>query len=91
MSESAYLILAGCLIVLGIMLLRCQKRDGFKPNKQEQEKRANELILHSSSIKDGLTNAKQAMPWIDPITYEDARKLLRQDNYNKTSIMQILD
>lgn len=90
MSEATYLILVGCLVVLGIMLIKCQNRDGFKPDRQEQGKRANELMMHSSSIKDGLVNAKQAMPWIDPVTYEDARKLLRQNNYNKPSLMQIL-
>lgn len=90
MSDVPYLLLVGCLIMLCIMLFKCQTRDGFKPNREEQERRADELIKHSTSIKDGLINARQVMPWIDPITYEDARKLLRQNNYNKSTIMQIL-
>jgi hypothetical protein len=90
MSGVTYLILAGCLVVLGIMLIKCQKHDGFKPNRQEQEKRANELVSNIKHVKDGLTNAKQVMPWIDPVTYEDVRKLLRQNNYNKSTIMQVL-
>lgn len=86
-----YLLLAGCLVVLGLMLIKCQKRDSFKPNRQEQEHRADELLKNATHIRDGLSSAKKVMSWIDPITYEDARQLLRKNKYTKSDIMQILN
>jgi hypothetical protein len=82
-----------CLVILVIVLIRClNKQEGFeqRPSMVEKEKYVNQLLSHTSTINQGLSTTQVVMPWIDAVTYEDSRTLIREGKFNKQNIMAIL-
>ena len=47
------------------------------PSKEEIKKYTAEIIQNKPLFNRNLYDAQDAMPWLDPVTYEDARHLVR--------------
>lgn len=82
------------LIILLIILWNRRNRfacEGFesKPTEEQIGKFTNEMIEHRDAFR-SLKDAKNKMPWIDAITFEDARMLKLGNKFNKENLSQIL-
>lgn len=86
------LILIGVFVLICIVLMYCySKREGLssRPNDKEKEKYAEELYANQKVFRGGFTEVRRRMPWLDPVTYEDARSLLRNGSFTKQNLMAI--
>ena len=65
--------------------------EGFdsKPSREQALRMAEQMSAHKDKF-DSLDGARRHMPWIDAITYEDGRRLIRDGNFNKQNILNIL-
>ncbi len=86
------------LAIFGILLIVCYKyrmhnRSLFtnKPTKIEADLYTQQIIRNKNVFDTNLYEAKEKMPWIDAITYEDIRKLIRENNFNNKTILSALN
>jgi hypothetical protein len=89
-----YIALICCILVLLFLLMNCKnKKDGFdsKPSELQKQKFTDEIIKNRSDFVSDMYSAREKMPWLDAITYEDVRNLIRENNFNKESILNILN
>jgi predicted Zn-dependent peptidase len=65
--------------------------EGFiqKPNASDISYMAETMAQNRDKFKN-LNTVKQHMPWMDAVTYEDSRQLIRGGNFTKQNIMKIL-
>ena len=81
------------LLILLLAVLLMPKRDcmtGGKPSNGQVIKYTNDMLKNQHVFIGGtLYEAKEKMPWIDPIIYEDARNLARQNKLNRESLSGI--
>lgn len=81
-----------CVLLLVLLWLKCSKNtDGFesKPNRAQADHMAEVMLSNQDKFRT-LESAKEFMPWIDAITYEDCRRLIREGNFTKQNILTIL-
>jgi hypothetical protein len=81
-----------CLLLLSLLWLKCSKNtDGFesKPSQMQADHMADVMLSNKDEFRT-LESAKKFMPWIDAITYEDCRRLIREGNFTKQNILTIL-
>ena len=89
-----FIALVCCIIILLFLLLRCwNKKDQFasRPTETQKQKFADDILANPVEFQSNMYAVKRKMPWIDAITYEDTRKLIRENNFNKDSILNILN
>jgi hypothetical protein len=69
----------------------CVEAFSTKPNHAQVSKYTSEMLTNKQvfSPSSSMTDAKTAMPWIDPIIYEDARELYRKNKLSTDSISKI--
>ncbi len=78
--------------VLLLMVLICHhkkaERSGFvsKPTEAEIAKYGGEIIKNQHLLQVGFSEAKNAMPWMDAVVYEEARDLARKNKLNSSSV-----
>ena len=82
------------IIVLFIILLwdfNCKEALTTKPNDAEKQKYINEILNNKKIFNNRHTyySAKEKIPWMDAIIYEDVRQLVRQNNLNKNSVNNV--
>ena len=80
-----------CILVWLVALMR-SGRSGFesRPSNTQATQYASELVANQAAIMEGMTSARQKMHWIDSITYEDARRLIADNNLNQTTALKII-
>jgi hypothetical protein len=85
-----------CLLIIVLLLwfLYMSSTEGMmtKPKEEEKKMMAHQ-IYGAKEIFDNnqtLDNAKNKLPWLDNVTYEDARNLHRKDQFNVSNLMNIL-
>jgi hypothetical protein len=68
-------------------------RDNFinKPTEKERIEYAKQIMNNKYTFEENFYAAKNKMEWIDAITYEDVRKLIRENNFDENSIISILN
>ncbi len=81
------------LIVLLVLLICKTRTEGLvsKPTDAEKEK-LSELILKNRELFDNkdLPTAKRKFNWLDPVIYEDLRKLARANMLSREYIIEVL-
>ena len=80
------------IIIIGILVLLNVQTEGLtsKPSNFEKQKYTNEILANKNIFaKSTFYNAKEKMPWLDALIYEDVRQLVRQNNLNKNSINRV--
>lgn len=88
------LILVGVFVIVCIILLYCYKKHEYfasKPTNHEKLLRSKDLYKHKATFQGGYGSIKRKLPWIDPITYEDARYLLVNNKFDTKNIVRIFD
>lgn len=88
------LILVGVFVVVCIILFYCYSRHEYfsnKPTEREKQLRSKDLYDHKATFQKGYGSVKRKLPWLDPVTYEDARYLLVNNNFNTENIVRIFD
>lgn len=86
------LLIVCCIAVVYLVWSKCiNTTDGFdnKPNAEQMESMSQTMLTHNDKF-DRLDKARKYMPWIDAITFEDSRKLIRDGNFTKQNILKIL-
>lgn len=81
-----------CILLIVLFYMKCSKNtDGFesKPDAIHAEQMATSMLVNKDKFRT-LRSAREYMPWIDAITYEDARRLIREGNFTKQNILLIL-
>lgn len=81
-----------CLLLLVLLYIKCNDRKEFfetKPNSHDADKMSDIMLLNKDKFRK-MTLAKKIMPWLDAITYEDSRRLIREGNFTKRNILTIL-
>jgi thioredoxin-like negative regulator of GroEL len=65
--------------------------DGFsgRPDENEIKKRINQMLQHQETFVQNMYKAREKMPWIDAIIYEEARAKLRQGQFNYNNLTDI--
>lgn len=68
-----------------------RKRDSFsnKPSTTEIDNMVHEIIAHRDSFSQNMYSAKEKMPWIDAIIYEEVRAKIRENKFNSNDLKQI--
>lgn len=62
-----------------------------KPTASEKIIYVKQIVSNKLIFDEDLYTAKSIMPWIDAITYEDIRKLIRENNFNEETILSVLN
>jgi hypothetical protein len=80
------------IICVLIWLFAWYRRESFetKPTSKEANAYAEQLVQNVSAIHGGLEQAKKKMSWLDSITYEDARMILKNGKLNLTAAKSII-
>lgn len=62
-----------------------------KPTGVEKEYMASDIINNKNLfISNNMSEVRQILPWMDAITYEDVRKLIRHNDFNTASVVRAL-
>ena len=82
------------VIILALIWLirKWYKLDGFstKPTAEQVTQYTSEMLTNKHVFSGGsIDDAKNVMPWIDPVSYEDARSLHRKNKLNAETIRGI--
>jgi hypothetical protein len=86
------------LIVIAIILIvwylfKCwqSREEGFssKPNTVEAQRRASEMLQYKETFTQDMYKAREKMPWMDAIIYEEARARLRHGQFNHNKLTEI--
>jgi hypothetical protein len=81
------------LVVFVIALVSTNYKEGLvsKPNDAEKVQYFNDIVnnKHIFGGQGTFYEAKEKMPWMDAIIYEDVRQLARQNNLNKNSVNSV--
>jgi hypothetical protein len=78
-------------ILIIIIIYRNRATEGLvnKPTNDDVEKYTNDIISNRPIFGGSFYAAREKLPWIDPILYEDARILSKQNNFTREAITQI--
>jgi hypothetical protein len=84
------------LLVVLLVLVYCYKksdRSAFtnKPSELDKQNYANQILSHKQVFSSDFYAAREIMQWIDAITYEDVRSLIIRNNFNKKSVLSVLN
>lgn len=76
------LLFVSTVVVAMILVSGASVRLGFtsRPTSDDAKKYASDLYANAHLIRDGYKATRNKLPWIDPITFEDARKLQMSGN-----------
>mgnify|MGYP001593462398 FL=1 len=79
------------LLILYIITTKCSEGLSNKPNQADIINYTSDIMQNREIFGSRGTfyNARNKMPWIDPILYEDARMLAMRNNLNNESVMRI--
>jgi hypothetical protein len=86
-------IILGLGLVLAVLFIHKCSREGLliERPKGEQTSRLTKEILNSKHLfAESFSVAKKAMPWLDPVIYEDVRGLVLNNNANEHTISKVL-
>lgn len=92
-SDVLFLIVILCIISYIYYNYSDRIRDNFtdKPTEKERIEYAKQIMNNKHTFQENFYTAKNKMEWMDAITYEDVRKLIRENNFNEKSIISILN
>jgi hypothetical protein len=81
------------VLVMIVIFTRTFDDDGFssKPNQQTILKYTDQMIVHKDVFTKDMYSAKEKMPWIDPILFEEARLKLRYGLFNKNELEKLFN
>jgi hypothetical protein len=91
------ILFLACLLVVLIMnsngtinIFPRSNTDNFshKPNSEESEEYTNTILANRGKFA-SMNTAKAQMPWLDAITYEDIRKLISKDQFDKKHVSSL--
>jgi hypothetical protein len=85
MDEDLKLVVVVFIIFLLARLVLKPNRDYLqaRPHDAERERMVRTIIKHEPAFKNGkLKDLSYKMPWLDAITYEDIRHLIRANEFN---------
>ena len=87
MSDTLFIVL---LIV--VVWLCCKKTEHFtgRLNEKQLNEYTELMLQNKSAVLDSMNACRKEMPWIDAVTYEDARALIREGKFNRENIRSIL-
>jgi hypothetical protein len=88
MSSNLGLVIA-LIVLLIIYKFSCSEGFNGKPSEEEINKYTKQLITNKPLIETGLSESKSKMPWLDAITYEDARGLIRRDSFTEPNVKNL--
>ncbi len=80
------------IIVLLVLLLKPKCSEGLvtKPTGEDIHKYSKDILINREVFKNGtFYRAREKMPWIDPIVYEEVRLLATKNNLNDVSVQTI--
>jgi len=81
-----------CIIILLWKLYECMKTKEFfkgKPDHLEIDNRVNQILQNRDAFNDNLYTAREKMPWLDAIVYEDVRHKLRNGSFNHHELKKV--
>ena len=80
------------IVILILIIVSIRKKSGFDQRPNSEQIKNNSVILYNNRdyISKGYNISKKKMKWIDPIIYEESRKLHINNNYNIQNIHRIL-
>lgn len=63
-----------------------------RPNNEEKNGMISEVMKHADLFRNAgnLELARNEMPWMDAIVYEDLRRLMSRNKFNKSDIANVL-
>ncbi len=83
-----------CLFLVSLLFLKwnLNRSESFaaKPTAVEAEYMAETMSANKDKFQK-LSDAKEHMPWLDAITFEDSRRLLSDGSFTKQNILKILN
>ncbi len=83
------------IVVLLLLIFKPTCSEGLtsKPTVSDVNKYTGEIIQNREVFggKGTFYSAREKMPWIDPIAYEEVRQLARSDNLNHSSIIRVFN
>ena len=81
------------LIIILLVVIFSKRKECLisKPNKDMISSMANEIVENEGMFSGGLESVKKKIKWMDPITYEDVRKLHFSKKLNHKTIRDILN
>ena len=90
MSEVILAIILVCLVL--IIAYPRKERLVNRPSEQDKIRYADTIVKHKELFarSAGYDHARQRMEWLDPITYEDARTLSRNNKLNQSEVVKLL-
>jgi hypothetical protein len=89
--EVIYIVI---ILVLIWIVFKSKYSEGLvqKPSDLEIKKFTNDVINNKNVFYGGsFYTAREKMPWIDPIAYEELRMLAKQNNLNNMSIAKVFN
>lgn len=88
-------VLLVILIVLIIILLfKSYKRNECftsKPSSDDVKRYTSEMISHRDMFGKSFYEARKKMDWLDPVIYEDARRLKISNNFDASNLQKVFD
>jgi hypothetical protein len=89
--DERFLAIVVCMILVVILNIRKECLE-IKPSEAAKIKLANSVVnnQHLFSGTTGFKNARNKLPWLDAVTYEDSRLLSRDGKLNINNVSQIL-
>lgn len=88
------ILLSIILVIIMFLLIKCNLTTepfNSKPNNIEINKKISQMIIHRDSFEQDMYTAREKMPWMDAIIYEDARSRLRNNQFNYNGLKQIFN
>lgn len=89
--EVIYIVIIFALLLI-IFKPKCPEGLVSKPNPQEIQKYTSDVISNREVFHGGsFYTAREKMPWIDPIAYEEIRMMARGGTLTKDSIVRVFN
>ncbi len=80
------------IVVLLVLLLKPKCSEGLvsKPTQKDIQKYSKDILVNREVFDNGtFYQAREKIPWLDPIIYEEARLLSTKNNLNNISVKTI--
>jgi hypothetical protein len=88
------ILIVAAIIVVVICISKIMNRECLtvKPTKSEKTMMANAILTNKSLFinSTGFNKAKRVFSWLDAITYEDMRNLIRSNKFDIPHIINVL-
>ena len=81
----------GLLLVL--LFIHKYRREGIlveRPKGAQTNRLVDEILSSRHLFTESFSVAKKAMPWLDPVIYEDVRRLVMNNNATPQNISKVL-